>query len=91
MRSVNDVGVFEKKPSVETLQDQGKFLGYDQYNEVYLFKNKKYVLLDYLDKRKKLCYHVERWYGNVEDLYVGFKDDESGNPITVTDLMNSSY
>ena len=67
-------------PTPEQIKRRGRFLGYQGYDEVYLFYKKKYVLLDYLDKNKKLCYHVHRWYGRIGNLINGY-NELTGNPL----------
>lgn len=70
----------EKIPSVENLIKNGEFLGYDQYDEVYQYNRKCYVLLDYVDSKKNVCYNVHRWYGNKADLRKGYHEI-TGEPL----------
>ena len=70
----------EKLPTVSHLIKNGEFLGYDQYDEVYQLNNRRFILLDYVDKDKKVCYNVHRWYGNKADLRKGYHEI-TGEPL----------
>lgn len=67
-------------PTVYEIERYGRFLGYDQYDPVFLFDKTRYVLLDSLNKGK-LSYKVYRWYGNLQTLVKGYSEFD-GEPIS---------
>ncbi len=74
------INILEKIPSFELLRKNGLFLGYDQYDEVYEYKRKKFIVLDGLDKKNKVVYNVSRWFGKKNQLVKGYSE-YTGEPV----------
>lgn len=75
---------YEGIPGHIMLKYEGEFLGYDlnyNYAEVFKYKNKKYVVLDEVDAKKKVVYHVHRWMGKTSNL-VQYFNEIDGFPVS---------